>query len=182
MTLEAWVQADDTRDMRSRQWPSKRRAPGDLFLRDVRVVGLRRFSVCARGHRPGSPGPAALGATTALPTGAWSHLAATYDRTSFKLFINGTQVASKAFTGCNHGLYGRVEDRWQLRSGASTSTARSTRSESTTGRRGPSEIAADRDSPISGGSPLPPSSQTTAPHRMFPSPRRAQARPFFGGA
>jgi len=38
-------------------------------------------------------------AASALPLNAWSHLAATYDGTTMRLFVNGTQVATKAITG-----------------------------------------------------------------------------------
>ena len=34
-----------------------------------------------------------------LPTNAWSHLAATYDGTMMRLFVNGSQVASRALSG-----------------------------------------------------------------------------------
>jgi hypothetical protein len=36
---------------------------------------------------------------TALPLNTWSHLASTYDGATSRVFVNGVQVASKAFTG-----------------------------------------------------------------------------------
>ena len=37
--------------------------------------------------------------TAALPANTWSHLAATYDGANLRLYVNGTQVASRALTG-----------------------------------------------------------------------------------
>jgi Concanavalin A-like lectin/glucanases superfamily len=54
-----------------------------------------------------SNGPPATGGTfasplfgiAALPLNAWSYLAATYDGTTLRLYVNGVQVASRAQTG-----------------------------------------------------------------------------------
>jgi uncharacterized repeat protein (TIGR01451 family) len=54
-----------------------------------------------------SSGPPATGAlasptvygTSSLPLNTWSHLAATYDHQTIRLYVNGTQVASGAWTG-----------------------------------------------------------------------------------
>src|SRR5262249_4619721 len=37
--------------------------------------------------------------TTALPLNTWSHLAATYDGTTIRMYVNGVLVGSKAQTG-----------------------------------------------------------------------------------
>jgi hypothetical protein len=37
--------------------------------------------------------------TSALPLNTWSHLAATYDGSTLRLYVNGTQVSSRAVTG-----------------------------------------------------------------------------------
>ena len=39
-----------------------------------------------------------VGPTTALPVNAWSHLASTYDGLTWRFYVNGTQVATRAFT------------------------------------------------------------------------------------
>ena len=51
---------------------------------------------------------------TALPLNSWSHLAATYDGTTQRLYLNGTQVASRPQTGPTTTSSG------QLRIGANT--------------------------------------------------------------
>ena len=38
-------------------------------------------------------------APAAIPLNSWTHLAATYDGTTLRLYVNGTLVASRAQTG-----------------------------------------------------------------------------------
>jgi glucose/arabinose dehydrogenase len=90
MTLEAWVN------------PSTR---GD-FWRDVVYKGDNDIYYL-EGTAPNVIGPgtggtfssAPLNAPTPIPLNAWSHLAATYDGTTLRMYVNGVQVASRAQTG-----------------------------------------------------------------------------------
>jgi glucose/arabinose dehydrogenase/PKD repeat protein len=51
------------------------------------------------GSAPAGYVNAGVNGTSALPIGTWSHLAATYDGTTLRLYLNGTQVATRALTG-----------------------------------------------------------------------------------
>ena len=91
MTLEAWVNPTTV----SSAW------------RDVIYKGNDNYYLMATTSQSGLAGAGgtfdgtnanAIAAST-LPTNTWSYLAATYDGTSLRLYVNGTQVASLAKTG-----------------------------------------------------------------------------------
>jgi hypothetical protein len=87
MTLEAWVYPTSL----SGSW------------RDVIYKGNDNYYLEALSTQGGAP---ATGGTfgetyglSALALNTWSHLAATYDRVTLRLYVNGVQVASRALTG-----------------------------------------------------------------------------------
>jgi Concanavalin A-like lectin/glucanases superfamily len=90
MTLEAWV------------YPTA--AGGWRTILMKQSPGWYTFAL----YSDGSIGPGVrvmaqsdghASSAAALPLNAWSHLAATYDGSMLRLFVNGAQVASTAYTG-----------------------------------------------------------------------------------
>jgi hypothetical protein len=95
MTLEAWVKPSVTRN-----WSTvieKERTPSLAYA-------LYANSDAVFGNRPitqlwiDGQGRDVRGDST-LPTGVWTHLAATYDGSALRLYVNGVQVASESRTG-----------------------------------------------------------------------------------
>jgi fibronectin type 3 domain-containing protein len=89
MTLEAWVNPSTV----SSAWRDVIYKGNDNYY----LEGTSKTSgrPAAGGTFAGSP----LYGTAALGTNAWSHLAATYDGATLRLYVNGVQVASRAQTG-----------------------------------------------------------------------------------
>jgi len=86
MTLEAWVRPTTTTGWRSVL--VKERPGGWVYSLYSSDAGNRPSSYLRLKSDVGLVGPAAL------PVGTWSHVATTYDGTTHRLYLNGTQVAS----------------------------------------------------------------------------------------
>jgi PKD repeat protein len=88
MTLEAWVNPATLGGWRDIIY----KGPFDKYV----LLGST-----PQAQTPGAGGTfngSALTGTGALPLNTWSHLAATYDRSVLRLYVNGVQVASRAVT------------------------------------------------------------------------------------
>jgi hypothetical protein len=96
MTLEAWVLPTALGNGTWRNVIIKERASGEIFNlyanADTNVPTL--FVV------PAATGsPVEVQGTSQLPLNVWSHLAATYDNSMVRLYVNGALVGSRALSG-----------------------------------------------------------------------------------
>ncbi len=145
MTLQAWVRPTASNDWRTAIM--KERPSGLAYT--LYSAGLTQPSGYVHaGGDSSAQGP------TALPVNTWSHLAVTYDNATIRLYVNGTQVATRAQTGAmtvsasvlrlgGNGVWGEyfagLMDDVRVYNRALTAA----------------EIAADRDTPVSGDSVAP---------------------------
>ena len=85
MTLEAWV------------YPTALTGWRTAILKET--TSDIAYALYAVSPRPSAwLGPDGLTGTAALPVNTWSHLASTYDGATWRLYVNGTQVATRAYT------------------------------------------------------------------------------------
>ena len=92
MTLEAWIN------------PSGAGAPDSAGhhlqrLRQLHLIATLGANLPHRGRRTSAAGWPRRPAPARCPVNTWTHLAATYDGTTVRFFVNGTQVASQPATG-----------------------------------------------------------------------------------
>ncbi len=92
MTLEAWVNPT-TADSAWRSVLLKER-PGNLVYALYGSSNTGRPSVHVQ-----TPLESDTRGTAAVAANTWTHLAATYDGTTLRMYVNGTQVSSKAVSG-----------------------------------------------------------------------------------
>jgi hypothetical protein len=159
MTLEAWVNPTIVSDWRT------------VMLKEA--TGNLAYSLYgASGYAGGAPsawiGSTDLASTAALPAGAWSHVATTWDGSTWRLYVDGVQRASRAFAGpiavssgalkiggnALWGEYfsGRIDDVRIYNRGLTAA-----------------EVLRDRDAPVGGTAPPPPP-DTTPPSVSVTAP------------
>lgn len=97
MTLEAWVYPTALGGGSWRNVLIKERAGGEIYnlYANANTDSPTVFVVAAA--QPNSP--IDLRGTTTLPLNTWSHLAATYDGTALRIYLNGIPFASRSVVG-----------------------------------------------------------------------------------
>ena len=94
MTTEAWVNPTTLANT-PRTVVSKARAAGSAY--SLLAHGAAKSKVPS--VRVSTTSDQTVAGTSTLPTGAWTHLAGTYDGAALRLYVNGTQVAERAVSG-----------------------------------------------------------------------------------
>ncbi|MEV0228470.1 LamG-like jellyroll fold domain-containing protein [Nonomuraea sp. NPDC050786] len=95
MTLEAWLNPATATGYRTAL--IKQHASGNAYALWANADNNRPYAEIVTGTDQG------LSGTASLPLNTWTHVTATYDGTTLRLYTNGTQVAQKAVTGTIRG-------------------------------------------------------------------------------
>src|SRR5262245_28499686 len=107
-----------------------------------------------------TPGP------TALPVNTWTHLAATFDGTTVRLYVNGAQVASQAQTSPLAPTTGTLQIGGDAYPGENF-VGRIDEGRSYNRALSPAEILSDMNTPVGG---TPPAPDTTPPSVVVTAP------------
>jgi hypothetical protein len=91
MTHEAWVYPTNADSARPALFKGDAQLVYGLFSGDVETGAAAQLLMEDGTHKAFS--------STALPLNTWSHLAATYDGSNLRLFVDGQQVATEAVQG-----------------------------------------------------------------------------------
>jgi Concanavalin A-like lectin/glucanases superfamily len=97
MTLEAWVYPTANGGGSWRNIVIKERASGEVYNLYSNTEANRPAVYVVRASQPGSA--IELRGSSQLPVNAWTHLAATFDGTTLRMFRNGVQFGSRAVSG-----------------------------------------------------------------------------------
>ena len=90
MTLSAWIQPTAAQS----GWRTIMQRETDAYFLNA-SNGDRAAAPCGRWDLRWRE-PAGIGGPTANPVNAWTHVALTYDGSTLRLYVNGTQVATHA--------------------------------------------------------------------------------------